>query len=336
MARCKLSIEILDPKEVYTVGDELRVAVHVDVDKETRCDALTLGRIWRTHGSGNVAKGKDDGKQVLFDGVWEPGEYTYEATVVLDHYPVSYHGTHVNVDWYLLARADVPWAIDPKAEQVVFLRAPPAAPQAEVPQREDYEDIPISKRGCCLFAALVPWVLIIPTVSFHRIGPVGWVVTTVLALLSLVPVAVFLLRRQVLKRLGAVEFGVVPRRVPPGGNFQLGIRLTPTKDLLLNGITVTLTCQESATSGSGSNRTTYTQEVLEEVLTVVEDHRIAAGETWTGTLPLPIPADAPATFKAVDNEIEWEIEIHLDIPGCPDLKVPHVITVLHPGQEEPT
>ncbi|MCP4500914.1 MAG: hypothetical protein GY822_13215 [Deltaproteobacteria bacterium] len=36
--------------------------------------------------------------------------------------PLTYRGELLNVDWFLKARADIPWALDPKAELVFVVQ----------------------------------------------------------------------------------------------------------------------------------------------------------------------------------------------------------------------
>jgi hypothetical protein len=100
------------------------------VDESCKCDGLEITFGWQTHGRGNRNEGPVETTR-LGPFEWQAGaaeRYPFEFK--LPNGPVSYHGTLVNVDWYLRARADVPWAIDPKGEQEVLLEPAPAESSA--------------------------------------------------------------------------------------------------------------------------------------------------------------------------------------------------------------
>ena len=99
----------------YVGGEVVRGEVVVRVEKETTCKSLMIEVGWSTHGRGNRAS-DDVFEENLFIGSWQPGEYRYPFEATLPHGPYTYHGHYLNVDWYAEARADVPWAFDPKDE----------------------------------------------------------------------------------------------------------------------------------------------------------------------------------------------------------------------------
>ena len=121
MSKCELEIVFDNDKREYHVGDTVKGKVNVKVNASCQCDKLTLDHQWRTHGRGNRAQGRVDSEN-LFSGQWDtPGTYAYPFELILPAGPLTYRGHHINVDWYLNARADIPWAIDPKAEEEVIL-----------------------------------------------------------------------------------------------------------------------------------------------------------------------------------------------------------------------
>ena len=114
MSSCELSVRFNDGRREYQPGDVVEGEVVADVDKPCRCDGLKLDLFFRTHGRGNVREGERTGLE-LFRGDWEPGTHACRFKVRVPAGPLTYHGELLNVDWYLEARADIPWALDPHA-----------------------------------------------------------------------------------------------------------------------------------------------------------------------------------------------------------------------------
>src|SRR5690554_6767376 len=121
MAKCAINIELESSSARYTPGQVIRGVVTVAVDSDVKCNGLSVDLVWRTHGRGNRCSQIATGL-ILFEGQWTAGqEISYPFELTLPNGPMSYHGHYLNVDWYVLARADIPWAIDPKAEQEILL-----------------------------------------------------------------------------------------------------------------------------------------------------------------------------------------------------------------------
>lgn len=123
MAKCDLTIELDTPREVFHPGDEVSGHVVVQTDDSVRCDGLTVELLWSTHGRGTTTAGEAESLH-LFDGEWV-GSTTmrYAFRFTLPAGPVTYNGHYLNVGWFLRARADIPWKIDPKAEIEIALAA---------------------------------------------------------------------------------------------------------------------------------------------------------------------------------------------------------------------
>ena len=130
MAKCDLAIEFERSDRRYRPGETVSGKVTVQVNAKVQCNGLTVKRLWHTHGKGNYAEGSDSVEEVVFSGEWWPGEtHAYPFAFEVPAAPVSYHGEVLNVDHYVAARADIPWAIDPKAEEDFLLLAGPESCQ---------------------------------------------------------------------------------------------------------------------------------------------------------------------------------------------------------------
>src|SRR5574341_390894 len=169
MSRCDLSLRLEKPDPTYRCGEAIRGEVTVVVDEPCRCKGLTVASQWRTHGRGNQREG-EPAKVVLFAGEWSPGEHRYTFEFTAPPGPATYHGTVLNVDHYLTARADLPWSLDPKAETEFLLLPVPDAtdyfygPEYKPPQHEKARSL--SGRGCAtamllLFFALPGFLIMV-------------------------------------------------------------------------------------------------------------------------------------------------------------------------------
>lgn len=121
MSKCDLTIVLDRENRRYAGGDRITGVLRVQVNAACTCKALSISLGWRTHGKGNRDIGTP-ADLVLFEGEWQPGKtHEYDFEFLVPDGPATYHGRVLNLDWYLNARADIPWAIDPKAEEEVLL-----------------------------------------------------------------------------------------------------------------------------------------------------------------------------------------------------------------------
>ncbi len=116
MSKCKLSIRLEDQGRVHLPGDALRGELVVEVNGPCDCRALSLWVGWRTHGKGNRVEGRVEDLSLLLEELMRGVSHRHPFEFRLPAGPVTYHGKLLNVDWHVGARADIPWAIDPKAE----------------------------------------------------------------------------------------------------------------------------------------------------------------------------------------------------------------------------
>ena len=83
-------------------------------------------------------------------------------------------------------------------------------------------------------------------------------------------------------------------------------------------VTIQLILIESATRGSGTDKTTKRHEFIIQEL-VVPGRHIEGGETFYSRQDFEIPRGAMHSFNAGDNHILWTIKIKIDFQGLPDL-----------------
>lgn len=319
MAKCELSIQLEDPGRVYQGGDTVRGTVTVRVDKNVRCDGLHLRTIWETHGNGNVARGVTD-ETVAFQGDWVAGtteQFPFELKC--GNWPPTYHGTHLNIDHYVEAQVDVPWAFDPKARRPFPMQPrPDGSLDIEVPASQASGVV-----GKVLGFMIVGIFGVVGVMFlFH---PCTWVIA--LAVAGWWFWAKYLPK----KKLGDVEFQLLTPHVAAGTKLQAELVLKPTGPIPVNQIRFKLHGQEVVVRGSGTNRRTYRHSVADKEITVAEQTQLVPHQENRFVLDLPLPADSPPTVDLKDNNIAWTLQGSVDIPRWPDWKQELKFQVLPSG-----
>ncbi len=334
MAKCNLSLEIANPKEQYVPGDTVDVIVHVDTTDSVQCKDLALELGWRTHGTGN----RDIGTaltQTLFAGQWSPGEdESYRAQVTIPElsagFPATYHGRHINVDWHLQARADIPWAIDPKAEARIFVSPNTQdVPDYEYPGIWPTEPVKLAGNSGCLVALMI-FTTVGGTVAlfYHPLVAVACYVVAAIAL-------AFVLKEKALReRIGEVGFGVSPDRPAIGGELHGFVQISPPGRLDMESVTMTLTGTEVAVSGSGTQQSTHRHVTFTQSATQAEHHTIESGDLLELDFPFQVPVDQPPSFKADNNRVEWALSMEVTVLGAKGLLAGKELTVGWEGRRE--
>lgn len=329
MAKCTLSVEIENPREQYVPGDVIDVIVHVETTDSVKCSALTLEFGWETHGTGNCDSDEFE-TQTLFDGQWSPGdELGYRAQVTVPRFsqarPASYHGRHINVDWHLRARADIPWAFDPKAEARIFL-APDAGtvPPYERPSLWPTEPVKLAGNSGCLIVLTVIAFVAGGFLVMHK----PWIGAACFA--GGLFAAIFTWKENELrKRIGDVGFGFAPDRPAIGGELHAFAEIAPPGRLDIESVTMTLAAEEVAVSGSGTQRTTHRHKAFEQAVVQAEHQTVSAGDTLELDFSFELPVDLPPSFEGDDNSIEWTLDLDVKAMGAKELTATKELTVGH-------
>ena len=364
MAKCDLTIHLDEERTSYRGGETVRGEIEVRTDEDVRCDGLTVELRWKTHGKGNSVHG-DPVEVELFQGDWRAGAIQrYPFAIELPKGPFTYHGHYLNVVWEVRARADVPWAIDPKAEREIAVSADPAGGAKRIDQLPDelLERIAgptevgapstadsirtlrsvgnVLGMGCMAVMALpllaMLGVAIWQGVSLARgdaespVFAVMWIGFTLVFL--------FLMGRGAWqkvanafakKRLGEVTLQAEPRLLRPGDAVRLELVCQPSKRIELNRAVARLEAEEVVTRGSGTNRRTYRQKVVSEEVEIAAGRSLSPGMPFQVQREIRIPADAPPSFGARDNALQWTVVAELDVARWPDWKEDRAILV-HP------
>jgi Arrestin (or S-antigen), C-terminal domain len=340
MSKCDLRIHLSKPDRTYAPGERIRGHVSVSADTAVRTKGLSVSLGWRTHGRGNKAEGPES-KVQLYSGEWAAGEQSsYAFELVAPSGPASYHGTIVNVDHYLTARADLPWALDPKAETEILLVPPRGCPDYDFGPA--YQAPAVALRGestsVWLGTLLVGGCFGLPGLAIMAAGVamgVSWLRGTsgsggAYPALFLLPfgavfavvgfgIAALLQKRNMARRkLGDPLVNVEPSLARPGDRVSVQVTVQPRASVQLNGATAVFKGVEQAVSGSGSNRTTHTHELLQREVPLGAPPQLESGQMASFRASLELPKDAPYSFAATSNYVKWTVEIKFGIDGWPD------------------
>lgn len=363
MAKCELTLHLEEERESYRPGDVVKGYVEVRADEEVQCNGLTVGCRWKTHGKGNTDRGQLL-SQDLFQGRWLAGAVQrYPFTLELPAGPYTYHGHYVNVAWAIQAQADIPWAFDPKAEREIVLEPDPEAEPDwlaavgdslllpyELQQKAKGEPIEKARQGSkwlgnalglgCFLIIGVPMVAgfvvsLYYVVSFARGNvPTGegipaLVFAVVLGLM--LGVGGFKMFRNLVarKKIGKVTFELEPRLLRRGDAIRLQVFCQPQEDTELVTAVARLRAQEEAVRGSGTNKKSFRELVYEQETEIALGRTLSAGLPFQAQGTVPIPADAPPSFMAHDNKLQWTVALRLDIARWPDWVEEREI-VVHP------
>lgn len=346
MSKCTLHIEVDRPDRTYRGGDSITVRVRVEVDKTVTCNGLKLSLLWRTHGKGNRDQKVLD-SVTPFRGEWNPGTYDYSYTFSLTSSPITYHGELVNIDWYVAASADIPWAFDPHEELDIILLPGGkfSSSDGEETSRSDLASAELdrfgrgnfssarnsgvkvyeltSKTGLLIAAFIVGVFMLIGTViigvsAFNDFNIPGLLFGA--AFFFICGKVAWMLSKNFFaaKKFESIEFDVDTTLLRSGEECEGTLSFIPKEDLDLESVSAKVRAKESATSGSGTNRTTYTETIYEHPIAIRHAPVARKGIEVRERIIVKIPEDAAPSFRSYNNSISWTVEAVVGIKKWPD------------------
>jgi hypothetical protein len=311
VSKCDITIDFDQDDATYRGGETVSGTARVTVNKDLTSKGITLSHFWKTHGRGNTDSGEEHEEILANDAQLVAGEtFKFPFSFKADLEPITYHGKLINVDHFVKIQVDVPWALDPKleAEYILLPGKPPVPPE---PEDEEEESKPTP-----IWLTVLMWVV------------VGSIILALLPIALPYIIYCHIRDSMISKRLGEVELETVPQTIGPGDNWSGTLRFTPKRDVPINGIKARLVCKETAVSGSGTNQTTHTNKLHDEVHTLEPEGLLLAGQPFDKQFSVPFPETDAYSFGGGSNTIGWSIEIRIDLPGVPDWKEEEYATVV--------
>lgn len=330
--KCDVRVVLHQPDNHFRAGDTITGDVIVEVNKPCDCHGLILSHEWRTHGRGN----KDSGtikEETLFQGRWQQGTQRYPFSFTLDaDIPATYHGDIVNIDNYLKARADIPWALDPKAD-VDFIVIPAQSVDFEIDNEQTVEHKMIYGFAVSAFV----WFFFL--IFAFGLGELAWSDFQSMStfvnqhkILTFVTAGFILLQIYALHRYRKLTLmGAVTTRMRKALReprmVDIELEFKPKVDMFIEEITANLVRQERATSGSGTNETThYKDVVVSSTMFPSQQKHQTAGTSFLGSATLSVPEQIEPSFSATDNGVTWLIELRIKTDRSKDFKMTEYVT----------
>jgi hypothetical protein len=324
MGKCDLSIELESASATFRGGEKVRGHVRLDADADVRCRSLMVYAGWRTRGSGNVAS-ETGPKVTLFAGELIAGQSQRSAFELETlQWPPTYHGFHLNIEHFVEATADIPWAFDPKTS--VPIQVVPAVVQ---PDTIEAPRPPAKILQFFVFVFLSLFLLIF-AISFF--GPQLWVIIggpSLILVAGLVLTLIFKWLPQLY--VGKVEYELQPQRLSPGELLSGFFSLQPSRTIHPRFIHFRLTATEVCVSGSGTNQKTHRHELVDRVIVLADQPVIPGDQVTRFKIRTRLPPVAAYSLKLTNNELRWVGQFHVGIAGLVDWKEEIFLSVVPPG-----
>jgi hypothetical protein len=308
MSKCEISIEFDRADRLYRGGETVSGRVRIGVNQDLSCKGIKLIHFWKTHGRGNSDTGPRQELQLAPNRPLLRGEtLTFPFSFVAECEPVTYRGNYLNVDHYARVEVDLPWAFDPKREEEFVVR-PGKPPDRNRGGLDAAQQGKGNSHGAAI--AIVVGLLLLTAAAFLM-----FVLAPILLAVGLV---YWIVRKMIQSRLGEVELIAPKLVVAPGEAWPVEIRFTPRKTFSVNAITLKLVAQESATSGSGTDKKTHCHTLVEQTHTLHPADTLMRGKPFYRQTAVAIPESDAFSFESNNNRVEWWAEVRIDMPGFPD------------------
>lgn len=356
MSKCDIKIELDHPGRQFRAGEMITGAVFVRVNRECRCDGLDLEFNWETEGVGARGVGKPY-RTRLFEGEWDERQiHRYPFEFRAPNGPHSYSGRWFNIAWAVRARADIPWGIDPKAEEkFVLLGGPATAPDTYINSptghcavaRGTSAKTSLLKVGAVLasFPCIGLGLLVLATLFDGALGAISIIYGIAVAAAFLVAGGglAFWAGRNLLaaRKLGKIDVQLPPQGGRLGQPLDVQVHLPEEAREHVDAIQAKLTCTELSIrkTRSGLSSNSQSHKVTRKHTIHRGDYRLSEGIAAQDSPfvlggALPIPADAPPSFFEQRDKIAWKLELRIYVPDWPDWQREYDVLVVPPRWTE--
>ena len=136
---------------------------------------------------------------------------------------------------------------------------------------------------------------------------VPWVVAGILVALFVIRAAggaVWFLARH---PFATCDLGLSEATIP-GGAIRSAIRIVSRRPVEIKDLRITLTAERRDAAGASRELLSLTRELL-------SGRALAAGERLEVAAALPVPEDAPFSYRSFEGRLRWLVEARLDAKG---------------------
>jgi hypothetical protein len=324
---CSFRITFDRPDRRYAGGDSVRGSIQILINSPIKSKGVWFTHCWRAHGIGNQHEQTLKTTQLAEPELLQPGqELNFDFSVTAPLQPLTQRGGLFSVDHYVQVHIAVAWATDPSGEEDYLLEAGKVPDHLPVSRHEirlgpswQAPSQSSSTAGGligCIFATIFVTVFVALFGTFFAVQPM---IAVGLIAISLAIAAFFAVRRLILnRRLGVVDLNIPHHVTAPGEPWLAELKFCPPRTLRINAITLTVRAEESAVSGSGSDRKKHSSTVFEQIIPLREAEQLPAGEPVHERLLITFPETTSMSLEAGDNKVRWTALLRIDIPGSPD------------------
>jgi hypothetical protein len=315
MSKCQISITFDRSDRIYYGGESVSGQVRLLVDQQTKSNGVKLTHRWKTHGRGNADSGPIEEIVLVEPRTLQAGEqFEFPFAVTSPTHPITYRGHLVYIDHYIRVDVDVPWARDPFAAEEYELR-PGNRPELFTGERSKVVSLsaPTAETNVGPIGKIILW-----SILTLLLAAIAMTAMFLLPIILIVVGFIWVKKKALKSRLGEVEVLVPHVLVAPTEDWTFGIRFTPRKSFVVNSIYAELIAEESATSGSGTNKTTHKHKALTERYVLREGGPIQFEEPVDEKMTITFPDTRAYSFEFSDNSLKWTVNFCIDMPGFPD------------------
>ncbi len=182
----------------------------------------------------------------------------------------------------------------------------------------------------CLMFVIITATLVVTAYVKWKMGRTDWVVGGMLAIPIFVAAiwSFYSFLRQLLKTtsVGATLLELAKYPAIPGNPNRMFI--SQSGRLRLKSLYVVLVCMEEATFDQGTNTLTERKKVYEQRLFRKRGVVLKPNEPFEELIDFSVPTGAMHSFQSSSNRITWQIEVHNQIAGLPQIVRIFELTVI--------
>ncbi|HZD05318.1 MAG TPA: hypothetical protein VE173_10380 [Longimicrobiales bacterium] len=326
------------PDARFEPGEEIAGTVRVDGYAELDYRRIRLDLLWRTRGDGSMDQGERSSLDLDGEGHLDEGETReFRFSLEAPDEPFTWKGRHFAVEWVVEARVDVPGS-DARAEQTFILE--PGEGSRDAPYQsggpfvvpddpERHRQIRTSVSYGCGLVFGVP--LLLMGVLFVAASLWSGDAAGVASVMGVAVGAVMIglgglfvfatVRRHWSERaLREVDARLDPWSVRPGETVRFRLRLVPDVLMTVTGVHVRLDGEERAVlSRASRSGQSFRRSIHEEVCSLdAPAEPLAPGAAGEWEAAFHVPDEAPFTFRAHHNRVQWTVAATVEIAGRAD------------------
>ncbi len=234
--------------------------------------------------------------------------------------PITYHGDNLNITWSVKVFAFLPWSLGMSHEEKLLVLPGPTA-------RAHHEygfkpKVTQTKTGLLLVFGLI---LAIPGAyyAYTSTGQQSYIIGGGLIGTGLFFILVDIWNLLASTTVGNVHVSLEPNTLKGGDAVEVTASFIPRRSRDINGIRFRLSATESVVRKVRDSNN-YTKKVTVRSVVHTEDQvitgpiKLRRGHLQTFTQSFVLPKDAPPSFQADTNRLEWQVKVSIDIPWGPD------------------